>query len=183
VEIRRLTAWALADPSIYLVLYESLNKQLLFSCTSLSKLFKILWHVNQLLGCAAGVAQWSVARQPSAKKLATKHSLRGSAGRRALLRAVAMTPLNRLEYVSREQPRWRHTAARSLPRQRCYKHGEATQLSPLVRLRVYKRNWNVLAVSFRKQLYESSFVRSSPTSEVSIGDRHVKCVIIWHSNW
>jgi hypothetical protein len=39
---------------------------------------------------------------------------------------------------------------------------------------------------FRKQLYER-VLRSSPTSEVSIGDRHgnyedAKCVIIWNSN-
>jgi hypothetical protein len=39
---------------------------------------------------------------------------------------------------------------------------------------------------FRKQLYER-VLRSSPTSEVSIGDRHekcedAKCVIIWDSN-
>jgi hypothetical protein len=54
----------------------------------------ILWHVNQLLGCSAGVAQRSVARQPSAKQLATEYMQRGSEGRRSLLRAVAMTSRN-----------------------------------------------------------------------------------------
>jgi hypothetical protein len=44
--------------------------------------------------CSAGVAQRSVARQPSAKQLATKHTLRGGEGRRGLLRAAAMTPRN-----------------------------------------------------------------------------------------
>jgi hypothetical protein len=37
------------------------------------------------------VAQRSVARQPSAKQLATKHKRRGGAERRGLLRAAAMT--------------------------------------------------------------------------------------------
>jgi hypothetical protein len=55
------------------------------------KLVIILWHVKQLLGCAAGIAQRSVARQPSAKQLATEYTLRGGEGMRGLLRAAAMT--------------------------------------------------------------------------------------------
>jgi hypothetical protein len=38
-------------------------------------------------------------------------------------------------------------------------------------------------ISWRPAAIQSQFVRSSPTSEVSIGDRHGKCVIIWDSNW
>jgi hypothetical protein len=41
--------------------------------------------------CAAGVAQRSVTRQPSAKQLATEYTLRDGEGRRGLLRAAAMT--------------------------------------------------------------------------------------------
>jgi hypothetical protein len=37
------------------------------------------------------VAQPSIARQPSAKQLATKHTLRGGARRQGLLHAAAMT--------------------------------------------------------------------------------------------
>jgi hypothetical protein len=37
-------------------------------------------------------------------------------------------------------------------------------------------------ISWRPAAIQSRFVKSSPTSEVSIGDRHGKCVIIWDSN-
>jgi hypothetical protein len=74
----------------------------------------ILWHVSQLLGCAAGVAQQSAAWQ---------RPLNNS---RQNTRCAAV----RDGGVFSAQQRWRHTAARSLPRQRCCKHIDATQLSP-----------------------------------------------------
>jgi hypothetical protein len=43
-------------------------------------MYYILWHVNQLLGCATGITQQSVARYPTAKRLATEYTLRSSRG-------------------------------------------------------------------------------------------------------
>jgi hypothetical protein len=52
-------------------------------------------HSKNIIYCdmsaSCWVAQQSVARQPSAKRLATKHTLRGGAGRWSLLRAAAIT--------------------------------------------------------------------------------------------
>jgi hypothetical protein len=47
-----------------------------------------------MLGCAAGVAQQSAARQPSAKCLANEYTLHGGVGRWGLLRAATMTSGN-----------------------------------------------------------------------------------------
>jgi hypothetical protein len=100
------------------------NSTLLYICGSNVSSFIIVWHVSQLLGCAAGVAQQNAARQrPLNNWRQNTHcaAVRGGG-------------------VFSAQQRWRHTAARSLPGQRCCKHGDATQPSPLVRLRVYKRS-------------------------------------------
>jgi hypothetical protein len=84
-----------------------------------------------------------VARQPFAKQLVNEYTLRDDAG----------------GGVFSVQLRSRHTATLSLPEKRCCKHGDATQLSPLIRLRVYKRSLAVCS-SFRGVTVKKSVIRS-----------------------
>jgi hypothetical protein len=57
--------------------------------------YHLIWKLTYCdMSTSCWVAQRSVARQPSAKQLATEYKLRGGEGRRSLLRAAAMTSRN-----------------------------------------------------------------------------------------